>query len=124
MTERTRETDWCPRPTPFAEARSAEVEYERVVTGLATELGRLEDVHAPATGRRTIEHRGRPLWWWRWQVVTWVFSAETERAYGGDGLRGFRAFLKSLSDEELARFLESIERPDHDSPSTSVWRED
>lgn len=118
MTERTRRNDRCPRLTPFAATATA-VDYERVEEGLADGLTRLEGLDAPTTARPTIQHRSEPVWWWRWQLVTWAFSTETERAYRENDLRGFRTFLKSLTDGELAQFLGSVDRPGHDSATAS-----
>jgi hypothetical protein len=76
---------------------------------LVLEIRRLSAVHAPSPRPPgAAQHKGRPLWWWRAMLVTWLFSPDVEEYHSGDVLRGLRQAVKQWSDGELAQFIEQL----------------
>jgi len=52
-----------------------------------------------------VSWQGRPLWWWRVQLITWVGSRATRRRHRADDLSAFTLLIKHMNDAELAELL-------------------
>jgi hypothetical protein len=91
-------------------------EYERVLSdldvmesSLALEVKRLSRMHAP-TGPNPIRasYLGRPLWWWRYSLISWAHSRNVRSAHTGDTLRGLRVVLSEWDDDLFLDFLHGL----------------
>ena len=49
--------------------------------------------------------KGKPSWWWRVRLVEWAGSAQAAARCNREALRGFRLYLRDLSDQELCEFI-------------------
>lgn len=98
-----------PRPHPFTDVEQVLRDLAELEASLAHEIHRLQALHAPHCKSRGIARfLGKDVWWWRFRLVDWAYSSETERAHPSDVLAGLRLILKDLSDHEIISFLSNL----------------
>ncbi len=78
---------------------------------LAEEVAQLMSVRAPAERKKRKErYGGKPLWWWRFKLLTWIHGRGSHTDHAYDLLRGLRLALQQWDDAELLRFLKQLGR--------------
>lgn len=78
---------------------------------LGHEVDHLRSIHVPSDGSGQQTHYcGKPTWWWRFRLLTWIHTQEAGGSTAGDLLRGLRISLKQWDDAALLRFLKQIGR--------------
>ena len=78
---------------------------------LSVEVERLSGVRAPSRSRpEGCCYRGRPLWWWRFKLMSWAHSAE-RGANGREVLRGLRIVLRDWDESLFLSFLGDLVPP-------------
>ena len=55
--------------------------------------------------------RGKPSWWWRVRLVEWAGSAQAAARCDREALRGFRLYIRDVSDEDLVQLIHSVLGP-------------
>jgi hypothetical protein len=91
-------------------------EYERVLSdlyvmesSLALEVKRLSRMHAPKCPNPVMpSYLGRPLWWWRYSLISWAHSRNVRVEHTGDTLRGLRVVLREWDDDLFLDFLHGL----------------
>lgn len=99
----------CPRPQPFDEVQQVLRDLAELEAALAMEIHRLSALRAPQQGGgRWATYLGKPLWWWRAMLISWVFAPATGEAHPTDVLQGLRHVVNGFSDGDLAAFLQQM----------------
>lgn len=76
---------------------------------LSLEVDRLSGPSRPVTVARSgIEYRGRPVWWWRMTLLSWVDTKRTRTTHAADVLQGLRVVLDEWDDGMLLGFLHQL----------------
>jgi hypothetical protein len=120
MSDHVTRSGRCPSPRLMHDVDEVLAHVAALEAALALEISRLGAVHDPSPRRpEAIQHLGRPVWWWRAMLVTWLFSPDVEKYHTGDVLRGLRQAVKQWSDGELAQFIEQLS-----AYTTSVARQE
>ena len=88
-------------------------EIAELEAALGAELARLRTQslarasRAARTSGRTLG--GRPVWWWRAMLISWVHAPATRRDHSHDLLRGLGFALRDFEDQHLLSYLETID---------------
>ena len=56
------------------------------------------------TGRNHAAN-GKPIWWWKVRLIEWAGSAQAGLRCDREALRGFRLYIRDVSDEELTMLV-------------------